>query len=234
MQTILLYVFLAGILFTGAKSLSLLEAHNKYRKIEGVPLMRYDETIAQNAAKYASKCIFGHSAYSERQNIASYSSVGENLFLGTGNPNLEDVVSNWYKEKSDYNRSNLSCTPGKQCGHYTQVIWSKSTALGCGTQRCASIEAGGIIFENALYVVCQYGPAGNYAGQSPFQSISRRRGPSAAAALIRKIADQLQSETEKSNGIGEAEDHDENVVELTDEPLSPPKQIPSLDSTMVL
>jgi len=38
-----------------------------------------------------------------------------------------------------------------------KVVWAESNNLGCGAYRCASTV--GINFRNALYLVCNYGPA---------------------------------------------------------------------------
>jgi pathogenesis-related protein 1 len=45
------------------------------------------------------------------------------------------------------------------CGHYTQVVWRKSTDLGCGFATCS----GGGGFVNDIWI-CNYAPAGNSIG----------------------------------------------------------------------
>jgi hypothetical protein len=46
-------------------------------------------------------------------------------------------------------------------GHFTQIVWRASTTLGCG-------KATGK--DGNDYVVCNYDPAGNIAGRTPFDS----------------------------------------------------------------
>ncbi|KAG7562792.1 hypothetical protein FFLO_01747 [Filobasidium floriforme] len=43
----------------------------------------------------------------------------------------------------------------KITGHYTQVVWIDSDALGCAVQKCSGM----------YNLVCNYGPPGNYGGQ---------------------------------------------------------------------
>jgi hypothetical protein len=43
-------------------------------------------------------------------------------------------------------------------GHYTQIVWSTSTQIGCGIATDA----------NQDYLVCRYLQAGNYPGQVPY------------------------------------------------------------------
>ena len=45
-------------------------------------------------------------------------------------------------------------------GHYTQVVWAKTTKLGCG-----------YIYQNAKHtVVCNYNPAGNFISQPIYKT----------------------------------------------------------------
>lgn len=39
-----------------------------------------------------------------------------------------------------------------------QLVWARSYALGCGTYRCQEIEGADENNENALFLVCYYGP----------------------------------------------------------------------------
>lgn len=61
----------------------------------------------------------------------------------------------WY----DYASNSCNAPAGKSCGHYTQVVWAKSTEVGCGVAIC---DGKGQIW------VCNYKPAGNFSGQKPY------------------------------------------------------------------
>jgi hypothetical protein len=75
----------------------------------------------------------------------------------------EQVVDAWGSEKLDYDYANNSCTPGKMCGHYTQMVWRTTTTVGCAMAVCE---------DNQTQVwVCQYQPAGNIVGSKPYRAI---------------------------------------------------------------
>lgn len=73
----------------------------------------------------------------------------------------EDVVASWASEKQWYDADTNECQApkGASCGHYTQIVWADTTAVGCGMSVC---ESQGQIW------VCDYYPAGNIAGQRPY------------------------------------------------------------------
>jgi pathogenesis-related protein 1 len=71
----------------------------------------------------------------------------------------KDVVNSWAGERKDYTYSTNSCARGKVCGHYTQVVWSKTTEIGCGKAVC---------FDKSQVWVCNYKPPGNIIGQKPY------------------------------------------------------------------
>lgn len=48
------------------------------------------------------------------------------------------------------------------CGHYTQLVWSTTKAVGCGNVTCNN--------ELGVLIVCSYNPPGNYRGDNPFQN----------------------------------------------------------------
>ncbi|HMV41872.1 MAG TPA: pathogenesis-related family 1 protein [Leptospiraceae bacterium] len=137
--------------------------HNRLRAQEnaGLPNLVWDATVATyalNKVTYlatTNNCVMSHSAgptnpgYGENLAWASYTS-----YTGV------NAVNAWYNEKSDYNYSTNTCASGKVCGHYTQVVWKNSTAIGCAGVVCSN--GGGIIFG------CNYNPPGNYSGQKPY------------------------------------------------------------------
>ncbi|XP_064611671.1 peptidase inhibitor 15-A-like [Liolophura sinensis] len=66
-------------------------------------------------------------------------------------------------------KNNLCSECNGVCGHYTQVVWAKSTKVGCGYAKCPTLKMpSGNTVKNAIFVACNYQVAGNYAGLPPF------------------------------------------------------------------
>ena len=42
--------------------------------------------------------------------------------------------------------------------HNLQLVWARTYAVGCGISRCAELEGAEDANENALFLVCNYGP----------------------------------------------------------------------------
>ncbi|KAG0587244.1 hypothetical protein KC19_2G151000 [Ceratodon purpureus] len=132
-----------------------LTPHNAARSKVGVPALKWNANLAAYALNYAnsqkSKCIpLTHSR----------GPYGENLFWGSGKPwTPNDAVTLWVNEGKDYKYSTNSCNTGKVCGHYTQVVWKKTTDVGCASVLCN---------DKSVYIICSYNPPGNYVGQRPY------------------------------------------------------------------
>jgi hypothetical protein len=96
----------------------------------------------------------------------SQNGYGENIHWCSGDiPEGKAPVKHWYSEqkKYDYNK-NVDFQPGT--GHFTQVVWKKSTELGIAK---AKAKRGG------TYVVAVYNPAGNFMGQLT-ENVLKRSG----------------------------------------------------------
>jgi uncharacterized protein YkwD len=117
----------------------------------------WSATAAAQAVDWASRCDFNH---------RDPNTLGENLFAATNSRTPTAVVTSWANEKNDYTYATNTCALGKQCGHYTQVVWRSSVGIGCATQQCTtgSPFGGGTWF----LTVCNYAPAGNFNGQRPY------------------------------------------------------------------
>ncbi|KAF2294258.1 hypothetical protein GH714_008668 [Hevea brasiliensis] len=131
-----------------------LNAHNQARAAVGVGPMTWDNKVAAFAQNYANQrardCNLVHS---------SNRPYGENLAKSSGGLSGKDAVKLWVDEKAFYDYNSNSCAAGKQCGHYTQVVWRNSVRLGCAKVKCNN---------GGTFIGCNYDPPGNFVGQKPY------------------------------------------------------------------
>lgn len=140
---------------------SALSEHNTYRAVHHSPALSDDAAVVGTAQAYAdtllSTGVFIHSSDEQRNG------AGENLYYTYSQFPLdpEDLaaraVGAWYEEVADYDYGN----PGfsVDTGHFTQVVWKSTTALGCAVAQGPKTIAGRSATIN--YVVCHYAPDGN-------------------------------------------------------------------------
>ena len=145
---------------TSAEAVEMVKAHNAWRTRAGVLSIRWAADLAAQAQNRALQlarqdCAFEHGDLPD--------DVGENLYRasallkeGGGREFLvvspSNVVDAWGAESDDYSSVTGSCAPGRQCGHYTQVVWPSTEEVGCGMAVCPSL---GQVW------VCRYRPRGN-------------------------------------------------------------------------
>lgn len=138
----------------------MLYAHNRARDAIGVPPLRWDTALAQDADRYAYELTrtgrFRHSGKGQRS-----SPQGENLWMGTrGAFTYMEMTASWMDERRYYRAAafpNISTTGQWQdVGHYTQAVWRSTTRVGCALRSNESDE----------YLVCRYSPPGNVFGRT--------------------------------------------------------------------
>ncbi|XP_022108764.1 uncharacterized protein LOC110989015 [Acanthaster planci] len=147
-----------------------LDKHNQLRGQTVPPAadmkyMIWDSDLATMAQQWSDMCIWDHG---QPTNISPFSSIGQNLYITSGGTPTRRIngtgpVQAWYDEDQYYTYESNSCQTNKVCGHYTQVVWATSYAVGCAQAYCAT--ATGIAWEDTIIVTCNYGPAGNYNRQ---------------------------------------------------------------------
>jgi uncharacterized protein YkwD len=144
----------------------MISAHNTIRisasptPNPALPVLTWSTEAAAKAQAWADQCQFKHNP-----NLGNF---GENIAAATPNSlTTAGVVQGWGEEASFYDYGVNSCAPGKQCGHYTQIVWRSTTQVGCATKECDrnSPFAG---FTRWQFWVCDYSPPGNFTGQRPY------------------------------------------------------------------
>jgi hypothetical protein len=138
-----------------------LKVHNAERDRLSLPPLVWDEDLARQAAVWAraltAKGRLEHSPRDQRPG------QGENLSMGTrGFYTPTFLMQAWVEERKDYLHRpfpEISRTGDwKDVGHYTQVVWRDTTAVGCAVASSRQWD----------YVVCRYSPPGNYMGERAY------------------------------------------------------------------
>jgi pathogenesis-related protein 1 len=152
-----------GSQFSTGDAQQFLEHHNQARKELNIPPLRWNPQLAAYAQEWANylankkKCKMIH-RYELKQNEEGY---GENIFWGSSAKFFTalDASIAWYNEKVKYNGEPISWEGLPKTGHYTQMIWEKTTDVGAGKAVCPS---------GAIIIVANYNPGGNIIGSNPF------------------------------------------------------------------
>lgn len=144
-----------------AELAGILTAHNQVRADHGIAPLSWDPELAAIASDWAAGCrdedepigLIDHNP-DRSDELGSY--VGENVYGSSGPTGGPAAVAAWASEESDYDHASNTCSG--ICGHYTQIVWADSTALGCGVHSCPGLTYG-------YTIVCDYAPGGNDGGR---------------------------------------------------------------------
>jgi len=147
-------------------------AHNRIRSKHNLSPLTYSASLAAHAQEWADQlaatknCQMDH-----RPKAGPFKRVhGENLYWASAkvwtdgrrevwDVNINNAVDEWAKEEKDYNYASNTCRSGKQCGHYTQIVWKDTKEVGCASKQCS---------DKTQVWVCNYSPGGNVIGQKPY------------------------------------------------------------------
>lgn len=195
----------SGLSSTGDFKEDILQGHNVVRSRAGLSPLEWSSGLQKLASDRVYKlanegCYIKHSSTSYRWYAAGFNYVGENLYKVINMaPTGVDIADAWYAEIDDYTFGDV----GKPCvkekclgrtsppctiGHFTQMMWEKSSSLGCGLAECPNQA------KRTFIAVCHYGPGGNIAGQEPFSgSISGTLGFAQERCPVKGGAQRLAS-----------------------------------------
>ena len=173
-RRLLLSLFLlapiASVLAIEPSPKALVDAHNFWRNAVGTPPLHWANDLAIAAQTWADHLATHNGCNMEHSTAEARQKTGENLYWASpvrwsdGKLELQSVpaakvVNSWGGERADYDYANNACVPGKQCGHYTQVVWRSTRQVGCAMQQCA---------DQSQVWVCRYRPTGNWVGERPY------------------------------------------------------------------
>jgi len=132
--------------------------------------MVWDDEVAAKAQARANDCVFDHDDDNNRVTSKFTGYVGQNLDVEYNSAKLKSIdiasmVKDWYDEVKLLNGAAAPVSNyqwNDATGHYTQMIWGNSYALGCGFK----------VYKDQGYysyqLTCNYGPGGNTIGQKMY------------------------------------------------------------------
>jgi pathogenesis-related protein 1 len=145
-----------------------LDRHNEVRRgaqpppSPPLPELTWSSGAAAVAQAWADGCSYQHNP--------GRGDRGENIAASAppGRWGIADVVGAWAGEMQDYDYASNTCPAGKQCGHYTQIVWRNTLRVGCAHRICESNSPFGPQAPSWDFWVCDYEPPGNWVGQRPY------------------------------------------------------------------
>jgi hypothetical protein len=141
----------------------LLAAHNRERTDAGLPALRWDATLASDAAQWGEALVEINDIEHSPDDPEDPDPQGENLWLGSkGHFAPEQMVGMWIEEKRHFRPGifpdNSATGDLEDVGHYTQLMWRDTGKVGCALAESEDYEI----------LVCRYAAAGNVEGERPF------------------------------------------------------------------
>lgn len=141
--------------------------HNQVRAMVNaqppLPVLVWDDSLAATAADWVAQCRDDEMPYDlidhnpQRSQGHPYY-VGENIYATSALALGGNAVDSWASEARDYDYPSNTCSGA--CGHYTQLVWRTTLAVGCARRSCPNLKYSSTI-------VCDYGPGGN-TGDRPY------------------------------------------------------------------
>ncbi len=139
---------------------SLLQEHNRVRSAVGVGLFSWSSDLAEYAQQWADHLAGSECQIEHRPTEGEWKGIyGENLFTGTaGYYDVGDGVEAWESEEPFFKGDAVTLANVQQIGHYTQLVWRRTTQVGCGKAKC----------QGRIILVCNYAPPGNVVDEVPY------------------------------------------------------------------
>lgn len=128
-----------------------MRVHNEARAQVGAPPLAWSQELADFAQQWAEQLARRDTMQHRQDNP-----YGENLCSGS-HVDAGGAARMWLAERSSYDANAVREGNYDGVGHYTQMIWRGTTAVGYGIARSG----------RNTYIVANYAPPGNIMGQQP-------------------------------------------------------------------
>ncbi|XP_053722429.1 cysteine-rich secretory protein LCCL domain-containing 2 [Synchiropus splendidus] len=211
--------------------------HNKlrgsvYPTASNMEHMVWDDELEKSATYWAEQCQWDHGP----QDLLR--SIGQNLAVHWGRYRSPAFhVQAWYDEVKDYTYPYPhECNPwcpercsGPMCTHYTQLVWATTSRVGCAVHVCPRMNVWGEIWENAVYLVCNYSPKGNWIGEAPYRHgrPCSQCPPSYGGGCRNNLCYKVDPQRSETEDMNEVEKPQVPIVpRTTAKPLPKPKPSP--------
>jgi len=153
---------------------------------KAIPDLEWDDDLAKLAQRWMDQCIYKHDT---ARKTCKFDMVGQNIAQATSwssdgaqpssaAPWKSKAIDPWYSEVKYYvkygldpkkfqdgkhARGGAGLPQGEEVGHFTQVIWAKTTHVGCGYVYYKVGE------DWTVNMACNYGPGGNMDGEAIYE-----------------------------------------------------------------
>ncbi|OKL55793.1 hypothetical protein UA08_08857 [Talaromyces atroroseus] len=150
---------------TSAYQAMVIEAHNIHRANHSASDLIWNSTLAESALALANTCNYGHNT-----DLGPAANYGQNIAFGVAAADVDEIITNMmYNDEMMnyeglYGEASPSMSDFDSWGHFSQIVWVDTTSVGCATVTCDPLGNSGSSM-SLPFTVCNYYPAGNYAGE---------------------------------------------------------------------
>ncbi|KAJ9253107.1 hypothetical protein DTO207G8_4408 [Paecilomyces variotii] len=142
----------------------ILENHNIHRSNHSASALAWSTDLESTAQQLADGCVYEHNTQ------IGGGGYGQNIGYGISAQNIGMMITNlMYNDEFDYfnnlyGEANPDMTNFEKWGHFSQIVWKGTKEVGCYTKVCNTLQ--NVDSDGPIpFTVCNYSPAGNYAGE---------------------------------------------------------------------